>query len=420
MGFNCGDVIVRCRPLVHTLSADQKSKRCDHCFKQRDQLQKCSNCKSMYYCDRRCQRQDWSGGCHRNECPVFSCGGGGGGGDDGVNQWLMDRDCDRFLLRLYLLTTTSTGCLTDSQKAGGGDDDHQLRRHKLDDDGCGRSSRRSLGDLMTHYDEVAADTNRMRYFTEMSKRFTASGIDFDGELLFELFCKVCINSFSILNDELNPIGSGLYLSGSQFNHSCRPNAATVFNGTELEVRAVRQISDTDEILVNYLDLKMSATERRRKLREQYYFDCNCCQCLSSLASLTSTSSSPITDPQQQQQQQQLIDNALAIKQLDQEFDRLIDSKNDWQKCMQIGLETLPLYRQCYGDYHPDLTVQLVRVLKVMLLVVNNNNTMILDMIKTVRNAIEITHGLHNNLFNIFNLTYNPLMAIDEDRVYKRA
>ena len=48
--------------------------------------------------------------------------------------------------------------------------------------------------------------------------------------ILEIYGRVLINSFNIMDDEYQPIGIGLYLAASVFDHSCNPNAAVVFSG----------------------------------------------------------------------------------------------------------------------------------------------------------------------------------------------
>ena len=55
----------------------------------------------------------------------------------------------------------------------------------------------------------------------------------------EIYGRILINSFNIMNAESLPIGIGLYLEGSVFDHSCEPNATVVFDGKKLIVRAIR-------------------------------------------------------------------------------------------------------------------------------------------------------------------------------------
>lgn len=52
-----------------------------------------------------------------------------------------------------------------------------------------------------------------------------------------------INTFTIPDEELQDIGSGLYLSPASLDHRCEPNAVVTFQGTSLLVRAVDDIAD---------------------------------------------------------------------------------------------------------------------------------------------------------------------------------
>ena len=45
--------------------------QCDACGKESDiKLQRCGGCKSVYYCDAKCQQRHWNAG-HKNECKVM-------------------------------------------------------------------------------------------------------------------------------------------------------------------------------------------------------------------------------------------------------------------------------------------------------------------------------------------------------------
>ena len=48
--------------------------------------------------------------------------------------------------------------------------------------------------------------------------------------LLEVFGRILINSFNIMDNDYQPIGIGLYLAASVFDHSCNPNATIVFQG----------------------------------------------------------------------------------------------------------------------------------------------------------------------------------------------
>ncbi|XP_054516992.1 histone-lysine N-methyltransferase SMYD3 isoform X7 [Pan troglodytes] len=90
--------------------------------------------------------------------------------------------------------------------------------------------------------------------------------------------KVICNSFTICNAEMQEVGVGLYPSISLLNHSCDPNCSIVFNGPHLLLRAVRDIEVGEELTICYLDMLMTSEERRKQLRDQYCFECDCFRC----------------------------------------------------------------------------------------------------------------------------------------------
>jgi len=61
---------------------------------------------------------------------------------------------------------------------------------------------------------------------------------------------MCINAFNILDNNLNTVGTGIYLAASVLNHSCVPNAAATFDGITLRIGAIVDIEHTDPELVN--------------------------------------------------------------------------------------------------------------------------------------------------------------------------
>lgn len=55
--------------------------------------------------------------------------------------------------------------------------------------------------------------------------------------------QMVINSFSILDISGHSIGTGLYLAASVVDHSCNPNAVTVFDGTTLYIRSLEDLEN---------------------------------------------------------------------------------------------------------------------------------------------------------------------------------
>lgn len=82
---------------------------------------------------------------------------------------------------------------------------------------------------------------------------------------------------------LNNEGVALYSLQSTCNHSCIPNAEPSFlhNNHRLSLVAIKDIEEGEEILISYLDectLNRSRHSRRKELRKNYLFLCDCPKC----------------------------------------------------------------------------------------------------------------------------------------------
>jgi hypothetical protein len=62
------------------------------------------------------------------------------------------------------------------------------------------------------------------------------------------------------------------------NHSCANNARWVFEGTELQIRAARDISAGQEITIGYASDGGDYIGRREAPRKGWHFDCTCELC----------------------------------------------------------------------------------------------------------------------------------------------
>lgn len=110
-----------------------------------------------------------------------------------------------------------------------------------------------------------------------------------GMLLSHLQSFPC-NAHEISEFSLNPdavsksvpheLGAGIYATLSLFNHSCNPAATRNFYGDTCVVRTIRTVCSGCEISDNYGTVYaiQARDERRKKLRLQYFFDCNCEAC----------------------------------------------------------------------------------------------------------------------------------------------
>ncbi|KAJ3032844.1 SET and MYND domain-containing protein 4 [Rhizophlyctis rosea] len=116
-------------------------------------------------------------------------------------------------------------------------------------------------------------------------------------LLLRIWAKLRCNSFAIKSDDSLAksdegngavqkvgevtIGTGIYLKGSLVNHSCDPNSVVTFSeGYEMTLRTYKDLQRDGEITISYGPLKsrMGRDERKRTLRDGWFFECGCAAC----------------------------------------------------------------------------------------------------------------------------------------------
>lgn len=95
-----------------------------------------------------------------------------------------------------------------------------------------------------------------------------------------IYGRLCINSFNILDDDLNSVGTGIYLAASILDHSCKPNAVATFDGPQISIRLIEDIPELnwDKIRISYIDQMDLPETRCAELKKTYYFDCDCERC----------------------------------------------------------------------------------------------------------------------------------------------
>eukprot|EP00116_Pleurobrachia_bachei_P019167 sb/3479429/ len=79
----------------------------------------------------------------------------------------------------------------------------------------------------------------------------------------------------------NVIGRGMYAFLTMFNHSCLPNTRIYFEGTRLNMVAIKSIGIGEEVFHNYgpNPIYMPNTpERKKLLLESFHFTCDCLMC----------------------------------------------------------------------------------------------------------------------------------------------
>jgi len=238
---------LRSQPFAHVVLQKHSAGVCDWCLRSTNSLQRCSSCKVTRYCDTKCQRLAWT--LHKEECSYLK-----------RVAPKVPPDTVRLLARIIF-----------KLKAGG------ARQIATLPDG----SKRAFDDLMTHDKKVLHDEERMEafnaYFEVLKDCLNIQDIIPKPDL-FEIYCKVLINSFNVMDDDYQPVGIALYLGPSVLDHSCRPNATVVFVGKTIMVRSVEAIPSFREVRISYTNLVGPRDKRRKELADQYYFECQCTEC----------------------------------------------------------------------------------------------------------------------------------------------
>ena len=80
--------------------------------------------------------------------------------------------------------------------------------------------------------------------------------------VLEIYGKMMINSYNVVNSIIENIGFGLYLGTSALDHSCAPNAHWHFRGKDMIIRAIENVNNFSDLRQSYLQ-NLTATTKKR-------------------------------------------------------------------------------------------------------------------------------------------------------------
>lgn len=355
--YSSGDVILECRPLVHTVKYEFRGICCDFCLKLCPSLKKCSKCSKLFYCGTDCQRKDWM--FHKFECPVISK----------YKLLTFERQgfdyMQRMTLRLYLTAVHRPELL-----------ELKYRLHN------GRT--RSVLDMKSH----SKDIESTKPFEGILNYFKLYSIEnYDKELVLKLYGILQINAFGIdIYDRKRGIchvASGLYVEASVFDHCCLSNACASGEGLALEIRALRNIEIGEQISIDYVQSVASKSERQTILNQKYYFICRCFRCESD------------------------FDTHFDYKKFESLEEQIEDIAQRLDKCK----DRKQLLRQFYPHFHPNYTYFLYEYLKLFAIANKNklaknqlnkcSKKLYKNLCKELIENIRVTHGLQHNLYAMY-------------------
>ncbi|XP_028295376.1 histone-lysine N-methyltransferase SMYD3 isoform X1 [Gouania willdenowi] len=246
-----GELVTSAEPLASCVSNKLCRVLCHHCFTRCETLLRCSQCKMARYCNTTCQKQAWP--VHKKECACLK---------DIFPR--IPTDSVRLAARLIFALSSPSQNSTEEL--------YTLEEHVSHLNSMSEQKREGLSHLASML-ELFLEQEEQKLTQEMGSVLPSSCRD-----ALSLMAKVTCNCFTISDGELQELGVGLYPSLSLLNHDCRPNCVTVFEGTKLQLRAVRDISSGEELTISYIETLLLTEDRQRQLEDQYHFSCHCQQC----------------------------------------------------------------------------------------------------------------------------------------------
>ncbi|KAM5295157.1 N-lysine methyltransferase SMYD2 isoform 1-T1 [Glossophaga mutica] len=273
--FQVGDLLFSCPAYAFVLTVNERGNHCEHCFARKEGLSKCGRCKQAFYCNAECQKEDWP--MHKLECSPMVVFG---------ENW-NPSETVRLTARI-LAKQKSRPERTPSEKLLAVKE-FESHLDKLDNE---------------KKDLIQSDISALH-------RFYSKHLEFpDNKSLVTLFAQVNCNGFTVEDEELSHLGSAIFPDVALMNHSCCPNVIVTYKGTLAEVRAVQAISPGEEgtttgvrrathrkgteradpqpiatstlwapqVFTSYIDLLYPTEDRNDRLKDSYFFTCECQEC----------------------------------------------------------------------------------------------------------------------------------------------
>lgn len=237
-----GDVLFSEPPFASVVFDSHAANVCHSCFRRQEKLQRCGQCRFAQYCDRTCQRAAWEE--HKLECAAIKSYG------------KAPSENVRLAARIMWRTDKHGSIVSDLQLS-------------------------SLDDLEDHLNDIPEEDHKdfkvdihnfLDYWPRSSKPHTVDSVS---HVLGVINC----NGFMVSDQRgLQAVGVGLFPNLCLVNHDCWPNCTIILNNGKIELRALGKISPGEEVTVSYVDYLNLSEDRRRLLKQQYFFDCTCEHC----------------------------------------------------------------------------------------------------------------------------------------------
>uniref|UniRef100_A0A3B1IUM4 [histone H3]-lysine(4) N-trimethyltransferase n=1 Tax=Astyanax mexicanus TaxID=7994 RepID=A0A3B1IUM4_ASTMX len=307
---------------------------CHNCFRRQAYPHRCAQCKFAYYCDRTCQHAAWEE--HKQECAAIR------------QQGKAPNESVRLAARTLWRMQRHTSKVSDGQ----------LTTLDFLEDHISKMSPEDLKVLNGNVQKFK------EYWPSKSKQF---GVDY----LQHIFGVINCNAYTMSDQKgLQAVGVGLFPNLCLVNHDCRPNCTVILNhGNQtfldasfhsqrrIELRALGNISEGEELTVSYVDFLNVSKDRQQQLKRQYYFDCNCEYCAGGVKDdlMTAVKEKDGKKPSAEQVKEVTEFTTQALAKIEQ-----ARTEGNFQEVVKLCRECLEKQQSVLADTH----LSLLRVLRI--------------------------------------------------------
>lgn len=308
-------------------------------------------------------------------------------------------------------------------------------------------TKRRLKDCMSHKEEIKMDRVRGRAFVEMlnllKQYLSAPQLERITDVdIFELFGVMCVNSIHISNDD-GSLGCALYLAPSLIDHSCCPNMTATFKGQKIVLKVLRPFEpkSVSDLSLAYIPVCTSKERRRKTLRSDYYFTCECAMCSGTVPEVMTESDPKLTDevleleklnldssnPENQKKALKGIEELLTTKLKDLDDSDVAKFKailvaadasvcaSEFVRAHHYYRRSLPILKRVYTENGANYAYKLVRLARLSTIVtkVSKNPEDLESLVALLQEAIRVTRtALGEDHFDSKDvvLLYEELMA----------
>ncbi|OWZ15375.1 hypothetical protein PHMEG_00010988 [Phytophthora megakarya] len=252
-----GESVLRDRAYGNVVLSVNRATLCAVCLRAADADICCDDCSKVFFCSEECQEalQD----IHEKECEALE------DVDLVASKTSTDVDLLRLLIRILAARAVDTA-----------------DKLHVDEEGNVTTTYANVQDLVHVLDkEGGAWAEHVRAGAKKILEDLPDECQVPVEEILVIAAQINENAYSLdaLDEKHLVAAVGLFPICGLINHSCQPNC-TWSNGGDsvMEVRALRDIKEGEEITLSYIDIDMERSERRKELRDTKHFDCQCERC----------------------------------------------------------------------------------------------------------------------------------------------